>query len=246
MGPGAAQVPACTIARSLRPCPLDPLPCSSLLDYVRDRKKLPESEAVTIFQQLLHALQFCHRKDVRRPPAAQEGGACVQEAACGTALHPRCHPMCWGVVTSGGADRICCAGSSPLALPLAIADFWVCPGSWLALASGLQVVHRDIKLENILIDSAGHMKLIDFGLCGYFVAGKRLRCHCGSPSYAAPEIVVGVGGHGGCSGCKGRPRAGGGTRGGRLLCLRPPLCGSSLQTSCDCLFTIARCARCFP
>lgn len=34
------------------------------------------------------------------------------------------------------------------------------------------------------------MKLIDFGLCGYYVAGKRLRCHCGSPSYAAPEIVV--------------------------------------------------------
>ena len=51
-------------------------------------------------------------------------------------------------------------------------------------------MHRDVKLENILIDAAGNMKLIDFGLCGYYLAGKRLRCHCGSPSYAAPEIVV--------------------------------------------------------
>ena len=36
----------------------------SLLEYVRDKKKLPEEESVLVLQQLLHALQFCHRKDV--------------------------------------------------------------------------------------------------------------------------------------------------------------------------------------
>ncbi|KAF5828215.1 hypothetical protein DUNSADRAFT_18019 [Dunaliella salina] len=52
-----------------------------------------------------------------------------------------------------------------------------------------EVVHRDVKLENILLGADGNMKIIDFGLSAFFVPGKRLRVHCGSPSYAAPEIV---------------------------------------------------------
>lgn len=87
----------------------------SLLDYVRSRRRLTENEALGLFQQLLAAVQHCHRRGV---------------------------------------------------------------------------VHRDIKLENILLDGRGGLRLIDFGLCGYFVPDKCLRCHCGSPSYAAPEIVA--------------------------------------------------------
>jgi serine/threonine protein kinase len=50
-------------------------------------------------------------------------------------------------------------------------------------------VHRDIKLENLLMDSDRNMKIIDFGLAAIFAEGKPLKVHCGSPSYAAPEII---------------------------------------------------------
>lgn len=60
----------------------------------------------------------------------------------------------------------------------------------LACCHARDVVHRDVKLENVLLDGEGDARLIDFGLCGYYASGKSLRCHCGSPSYAAPEIVA--------------------------------------------------------
>lgn len=58
--------PRCSLSLNETPasCSTPALSCSSLLDYVRERKRLPEPEAVLIFQQLLHSLQFCHRKDV--------------------------------------------------------------------------------------------------------------------------------------------------------------------------------------
>ena len=53
------------------------------------------------------------------------------------------------------------------------------------------IVHRDVKLENVLLDAGENVKLIDFGLSAVLVGdGKKLKVHCGSPSYAAPEIVA--------------------------------------------------------
>jgi len=51
------------------------------------------------------------------------------------------------------------------------------------------ISHRDVKLENILIERGGKAWLIDFGLCAFVEEGKPAREWCGSDNYLAPEIV---------------------------------------------------------
>jgi serine/threonine protein kinase len=50
------------------------------------------------------------------------------------------------------------------------------------------IVHRDIKLENILIDESKKVKILDFGF-GCITNNKKLDFFCGTPSYMPPEIV---------------------------------------------------------
>ena len=51
--------------------------------------------------------------------------------------------------------------------------------------------HRDLKPENLLLTKEKILKIIDFGLCHDFGQKKFLKTKCGSPSYAAPEILKG-------------------------------------------------------
>lgn len=87
-----------------------------LFSYVYDMGRLKESEARTIFRQIICALEYCHSK---------------------------------------------------------------------------LIIHRDLKLENILVDNKLNVKIIDFGLSNYLNVEAHLKTSCGSLIYAAPEILMG-------------------------------------------------------
>ncbi|KAJ5825258.1 hypothetical protein N7474_002396 [Penicillium riverlandense] len=53
------------------------------------------------------------------------------------------------------------------------------------------ICHRDLKPENILLDAHHNVKLADFGMAALQPAGHWLNTSCGSPHYAAPEIIYG-------------------------------------------------------
>lgn len=54
------------------------------------------------------------------------------------------------------------------------------------------IIHRDLKLENILINAQGQVKIIDFGFSSFFNYEETKRTFCGSPFYASPEMVLGT------------------------------------------------------
>ncbi|KAK1221087.1 serine/threonine-protein kinase gin4 [Marasmius sp. AFHP31] len=86
-----------------------------LFDYLCEKGRLPIPEALSYFQQIIHAVDYCHR---------------------------------------------------------------------------FNIAHRDLKPENILLDAELNVKIADFGMA-IFQSDSMLRTSCGSPHYAAPEVVSG-------------------------------------------------------
>ncbi|CCK68764.1 AMP-activated serine/threonine-protein kinase catalytic subunit SNF1 KNAG_0B03230 [Huiozyma naganishii CBS 8797] len=89
---------------------------NELFDYIIQRDKMSEQEARRFFQQIISAVEYCHRH---------------------------------------------------------------------------KIVHRDLKPENLLLDEDLNVKIADFGLSNIMTDGNFLKTSCGSPNYAAPEVISG-------------------------------------------------------
>jgi serine/threonine protein kinase len=71
--------------------------------------------------------------------------------------------------------------------------FWELVQAVAYLHETVHIVHGDLKLENVLLDTKNHIRVIDFGFSQQFSRDSQVfTLRCGSPAYMAPEIVMGA------------------------------------------------------
>lgn len=87
-------------------------------------------------------------------------------------------------------DYLCSEGRRPTHEALDYFQQIICAVNY---CHQFNIAHRDLKLENILIDQNSNIKVADFGMATWQDSsrGNLLRTSCGSPHYAAPEVISG-------------------------------------------------------
>merc|ERR1712139_116457 len=62
----------------------------------------------------------------------------------------------------------------------------------LEYCHGINIVHRDLKCENVLLSKKNQVKLADFGFARRLPPAELSKAFCGSAAYAAPELLQGM------------------------------------------------------
>ena len=87
-----------------------------------------------------------------------------------------------------------CRDGVPEFIPNAHAQFYAaCVTDAFSYLHAKDIIYRDLKPENLLIDGDGYIKVVDFGFAKVVV--DRTYTLCGTPEYLAPELVLGKGHH---------------------------------------------------
>ncbi|XP_066572358.1 serine/threonine-protein kinase N2-like [Amia ocellicauda] len=106
--------------------------------------------------------------------------ACVQ-----TEVH-----VCFVMEYAAGGDLITHIQAGVFPEPRALFSA-ACVVHGLQFLHERKIVYRDLKLDNLVLDAAGYVKIADFGLCKEGVGYKdRTRTMCGTPDFYAPEVLT--------------------------------------------------------